>query len=122
MAKLIAIASFGKGTWTQIIKLCNANDWEKIFIITDEFGMKKFPKKENIEFIEVNFNDNLQAIKNKIFEELKEKINDLDVGLNLFSGDGKTHMAVLSALLNLGLGIRLVYFEDDEMKELSPFE
>jgi len=34
------------------------------------------------------------------------------------SGSGKEHMALLSALLKLGLGIRLVSFTNNGIKEL----
>jgi hypothetical protein len=118
MAKLVAIASFGKGTWAHLIKLCEVEEWEKIYIITDEFGINRFPKKENVEFIKVDFRTDFEEIKDKVLLALKGKIDDWDVGLNIMSGDGKSHMAVLSALLGLGLGIRLVYVEDDKLKEL----
>ena len=36
------------------------------------------------------------------------EITDLEIALNIVSGEGREHMAVVSALLSLGLGIRLV--------------
>ncbi len=118
MTKLVAIASFGKGTWAHLIKLCDIEEWERIFIITDDFGLNRFPKKDNVEFIKVDFKADFEDIKDKVFSALTGKIDDWDVGLNIISGDGKTHMAVLSALLRLGLGIRLVYVKDEDLKEL----
>ena len=50
--------------------------------------------------------------------QLKEKINDIEVALNMISGSGKLHMATLSALLKLGLGIRLIALTKQGVKEI----
>jgi hypothetical protein len=39
---------------------------------------------------------------------LLEGLLDTDVAVNLVSGEGAQHMALLAAILQLGLGIRLV--------------
>ena len=41
-----------------------------------------------------------------ITEKLKGKINGMEVALSLASGDGKEHMALVSALINLPVGVR----------------
>ena len=118
MAKLVSIASTGRGTWAHLIKLIDKEEWEAVYVVTDEFGKSRFPMRNNIELIIVNFSDSLETIRAKIIESLKGKINDWDVGLNLFSGDGKSHMALLSALISLGLGIRMVYLDGENVKEV----
>jgi len=40
------------------------------------------------------------------------------VALNLVSGNGKEHMAILSALLKLGIGVRLMAVTKDGVREL----
>ncbi|HLC66335.1 MAG TPA: hypothetical protein VJK52_01715, partial [Candidatus Nanoarchaeia archaeon] len=50
--------------------------------------------------------------------QLAGKIQDLEVAVNFISGTGKEHMALLSALLKLGLGIRLVVLTKDGVAEL----
>ena len=45
---------------------------------------------------------------NDISKQLKNKIKDMEIALNLVSGSGKEHMAVLSAIMKLGLGFRLI--------------
>ena len=39
-------------------------------------------------------------------QKLKGKITGFEVGLSIASGDGKEHMALVSALINLPVGIR----------------
>jgi len=118
MTSLIAIASFGKGTWVALIDLIKSAEWENIFIITDKFGINHFQKQERIEFVEVDFSQSPEEIRDKVLLGLKDKIQDFEVAFNMISGDGKTHMAVLSGILSLGLGIRLVYSKDNKPCEL----
>ena len=51
-------------------------------------------------------------------QKLKEKISGIEVGLNIVSGSGKEHMALISALLKLGIGIRLVALTSNGVKEV----
>ena len=116
MTELVALLSTGKGTWTEVVKLINNQDWKTIFLITNEFGKDTFQKKDNMEFIVINSNQNIEILIEKIKTQLKEKIKGTEVALNLISGSGTEHMAVLSALLKLGLGIRLVVHKEKGLK------
>jgi len=118
MTDLVALLSTGKGTWTEVAKLMNNQDWDNIFLITNEFGQKTFNKKENMEFIVVNPNLSIEILIEKIKSQLENKIQGTEVALNMISGSGKEHMALLSALLKLGLGIRLVSFTNNRIKEI----
>ena len=118
MTELVALLSTGKGTWTEVVKLISSQDWDKIFIITNDFGKDTFQKKENMEFIIINSNQHIELIIEKIVTQLKDKITGTEVALNFISGTGKEHMAVLSAMLKLGLGIRLVVHTVNGLKEI----
>jgi hypothetical protein len=108
MTYLVACLSTGKGTWGHVAQLIKSADWEKIFLITNDFGRNTFTKTDKMEFILINPDADVPAIIESIRQQLDGKIADTEVALNLFSGSGKEHMAVLSAMLKLGLGIRLV--------------
>ena len=41
-----------------------------------------------------------------------------EAAVNLISGNGKEHMAVISALMKLGLGIRLIALTPNGIKEI----
>ena len=49
---------------------------------------------------------------------LKGKIKDPEVDVNFISGTGREHMALMSALLKLGVGIRLVAITKEGMEEI----
>ena len=103
--ELIALLSSGKGTWGQVAGLMNHGEWEKIIIIGDEFS-KNFTHDKKFEFIKVNLSQRIKDLRDEISSKLKGKINGTEVALSLASGTGKEHMALISALINLPVGIR----------------
>lgn len=117
MTSLIASLGSEKATVAHVAEIIKRQDWEKVYIIAEN-KPSDFPHKNNIEFIMINPNYTLTELSNEIMNKLKNKINDLEVALNIISGSGKTNMAVLSALLKLGLGIRLVALTREGLKEI----
>jgi hypothetical protein len=115
MTVLIACLTTGKGSWASVNELINSTDWEKIYLITNDFGKEKFTSPKNFEFVIINPDSSTNEIKNNVFNQLKGKIKETEVALNFCSGSGKEHMAVISAVLNLGLGVRLVDCKDCKM-------
>ena len=118
MTSLVACLSSGKGTWAHVAKLMRAEEWDNIYLITNSFGKENFNVNDKTYLVMINSMDPEQKIVDTIVGELKDKINDMDVALNFSSGTGKEHMCLLTAILKLGLGIRLVVHDADEMKVL----
>ena len=114
MTELIAFLSTGKGTWGHVNRLLagiNGEKWEKVFLLTNDFGAQNFKPQEgqdNIELIKLDNKIEIQELENEILTKLKGKIKGLEVAVNFVSGDGREHMAFVSALMKLGLGFRLV--------------
>lgn len=118
MTDLIACLSSGKRTWEHVKQLIEKENWEQVFLITDEFGKDNFKTNKNINFILVNNLDPINVYTDKIVNGLYGKIKGIEVALNIVSGSGKEHMGILSALLKLGLAIRLVALTKDGIKEI----
>ena len=119
MTTLVACLSTGKGTWGHVARLVADGDWEKVILITNEFGRENFKiEKKDVELIAVNSMKFLPELVEDIKKEIDGKIKGTEVALNLVSGSGKEHMAVLSALLKLGLGIRLIALTKEGIKEV----
>ena len=108
MPTLIACLSSGKGTWTEVSKIIGLQPWTTVFLIVDHFGKEKYTPKENTEMVVVDFFKEMPPLVEQIVSSLQGKITDFEVALNLISGSGKEHMAVLEAVLELGLNFRLV--------------
>ncbi len=103
--ELVALLSSGKGTWAQVAGLIKHGEWEKIILLGDDFAKQFKPEKE-FEFIKVDLAKKLKELRDEISKKLKGKISGTEVALSIASGDGKEHMALISALINLPVGIR----------------
>ncbi len=118
MATLVACLLTGKGTWGHVSALIAEEAWEQIFLITNDFGKEKYTNEKAVEFVSIDTSKKPEELVETIMTALKGKILDTEVALNLISGSGAEHMAVLSAMLKLGLGVRLVIAGPEKMKEL----
>ena len=121
MTSLIACLSTGKGTWAQLSEIINTVEWEKIFLITNEFGKEKFSTKSNTELLVVDLNQSSDILSDQIVAKLHDKDIGTEVAINLTSGSGNEHMALLSAVMKLGLGIRFVFSKNGKAEELKLF-
>ncbi len=102
--ELVALLSSGKGTWGQVSGLVKQGEWDNIILIGNDFA-KKFNVEKEHEFIEIK-ESSLIEIKKEILEKLKNKIKGTEVALSIASGSGKEHMALISALLSIPVGVR----------------
>lgn len=118
MTILVACLSTGKGTWGHVSRLIQEENFEKVILITNEYGKENFQKDDKTELIAVGFQQGLVELRDEIYNNLKNKIKDTEIALNIVSGTGKEHTALLSAILKLGVGIRLLALTRDGVKEI----
>ncbi len=118
MPTLIASLSTGKGTWGHVNRIIEDEKWDKVFLITNDYGKENFNKKDNIELISVNTNLGLKELRDEIHNNLKDKVKETEVAINFISGTGKEHMALISALLKLGIAIRLLALTKNGIEEI----
>ena len=105
--ELVALLSSGKGTWAQVSGLIKYGEWDKILLIGDSFA-KDFSSEKKFEFIQVDLTKKIKELTEELSKKLKGKIDGTEVALSIASGDGKEHMALISSLINLPVGIRFV--------------
>jgi hypothetical protein len=117
MTDLIAFLSTGKGSWGHVSGLINGEEWDKIYLLTNDFGKEKFQPNEKTELFVCNFNAGAEELAKEIQDKLKDKISG-EVAVNFISGAGKEHMALISALMKMGVGFRLMVSEREGVKEL----
>ncbi len=118
MTDLVASLTTGKGTWAEVIRIIESQEWENVFLVTNEFGIKNFQTKKKVNFVVINESKPCSEIVEDITKQLKDRIKGIEVGLNLTSGTGKEHMALLAALIKLGHGVRYVVYENNQIKIL----
>lgn len=115
---LVACLSTGKGTWGHVARLMTEGKFEHIFLITNEFGKENFTKDEKTQLIDVNMNMGINELREEIQNQLKDKLTGTEVAINIVSGAGKEHMAMISAVLKLGFGIRLMALTKNGIEEI----
>lgn len=119
MPTLIACLSSGKGTWIEAAKIINSQNWDKVFLITNKFGEENFKPAENTELILVDSFQNPTILAEQIKKQLQDKITDFEIALNMVSGSGNEHMALLEAIMELGLNFRLVTMNNNQLEVMG---
>ncbi|NQV09092.1 hypothetical protein HQ529_04535 [Candidatus Woesearchaeota archaeon] len=118
MTELVVCLGTGKGTWIHVAKLISEQEWEKIFLITNDFGKEKFDVQKPHEFILVDPNKTVKELTEEVKTKITGKIAGTEVAINIISGTGKEHTAIIGALLKLGVGIRLVTYTGTDVQEV----
>ena len=117
--ELVAYLGTDNENWGQISALINKGEWTKIIIIKDNQS-KGFIKNEKIDYVEVDSSKSLIEIKDEMMNKLKKILKgEFEVALSLASGNGKEHMALISALINLPVGIRIVVYTKNGIEYIS---
>jgi len=117
MSDLICCLSTGKGTWVEVARLINNHQWDNVYLITNDFGREKFSSEKKVNFLIVDVNKGIEIMKNAIVDHLKDKVSG-EIAVNFVSGSGKEHMALLSALMKLGVSMRFIFAVDSDVKEI----
>jgi hypothetical protein len=115
--EFVALLSSGQGTWAQVSGLIKYGEWEKIILLGDEFA-KQFTCDKPFEFIKIDLTKKLKDLKDEFSQKLKGKFEGTEVALSIASGDGKEHMALISSLINLPVGIRFAALTKDGVTDL----
>ena len=111
MTELIALLAKGEGTWAQVAGIIKQGDWEKIILIGSDFA-RNFKSEKPATFIEIT-RTRLVDIRDELREKLKRERTGMEVALSIASGDGKEHMALISALLSIPVGVRFTALTKD---------
>jgi len=118
MTSLIACLTSDHGAREHVKRVIEQSEWEKVFLIANNSAADSFSCSKEVEFIRIDSNKLLPELSKDIKQGLDGKIKDFEVAVNFISGSGKEHMAMISAVLKLGLGIRLIALTRDGVMEL----
>lgn len=121
MVSLVTIISSGKGTWGQVNTLLREGTWDHQYIVCNDFAYDQFQAKDSntttkLRFDEKSWKESYQQLAGFFKEQLK---GEMEVAVNISSGSGVEHMAVISALLKAGVGIYFVYADQGAVQEFS---
>ena len=111
--ELVALLSTGKGSWGQVAGLMKKGEWQKVIILGAPFAKDFNVNDVPFDFIEYDPNLSLVELKKSLEQKLKDKFDEMEVAVSIASGNGKEHMALLSALLSIPVGIRFTALTRD---------
>jgi hypothetical protein len=118
MVELVACLSTGKGTWGHVARLMADGTWDNIILITNEFGKENFTSEKSALMLVMDTRKPIAELVEDMKNGLDGKIKGKEVALNIVSGDGKEHMALLSALQKLDIKFRPTALTKDGIKEI----
>jgi len=122
MSVLISILGTGKGTWFEVHKLLEQKLFDSVLLFVDEWAVQNYRNEYNAIVIplatEAASEQLIDIMKAGIKQHMASQSGELDLAINIASGTGKQHACLLAAVMQLGYGIRLVTFENNEFKVL----
>lgn len=114
MAQLIAFIDNEKPKQNHVLKIIN-EQWDNIFLLIN--SEIEFDVPTNCTAIRFDGKLPTKDLKEFFYSSFSNKLT-FDVGINLICGSGKEHMALITALLQTGVGIRYVIATSQGMEEL----
>ncbi len=107
--ELVACLGADRESWGQVTGLINRGEWDKIILIKSQAALD-YPTPEGAQEVILDTTKPLIELKDRIIAQLKNSFSAFEACLSIASGSGKEHMAIISALLSIPVGIRLVAF------------
>ncbi|MBI5804243.1 hypothetical protein HY450_03300 [Candidatus Pacearchaeota archaeon] len=103
----------------QINALINRMDCDKIIILKNPSTNFSHPNQK-CKTINLNSDLDLFSLKKEIQAKISSELSgDFEVALSIASGSGKEHMALISALLSIPVGIKIVAYTKNGVEFLT---
>ncbi|MEK6910337.1 MAG: hypothetical protein AABW82_01035 [Nanoarchaeota archaeon] len=116
--EFVAFIGEDKENWGQITALLNRLEYDRAIIVKS--SEEEFAVNEKCTVVKIDSKKPLLELKDNLQSKLKPLLSgDFEVSLSLASGSGKEHMALVSALLNVPVGIRLVVYTKDGIQYMT---
>lgn len=106
MKMFIGVLSTGKGTWGQVSHIIDNTDYTDVYLISNDWAKDIFKCTKEIKWIIIDHRKGFPEIVSEIESQMPKEINNLEI--NIHSGSGKEHTALLSILLKNKIKFKLV--------------
>jgi hypothetical protein len=100
---------------SEVDKIVNSGLFATVYIVGDLSNIDYYKNLSKIKVfsIPVISSSPIEELQDKLLKELKKafgqnKMMDMDIALNISSGNGRLHASIISTVMKLGYGIRLV--------------
>ncbi|MEI6731964.1 MAG: hypothetical protein WCK90_04775 [archaeon] len=117
--ELVAFVGLDRESWGQISGLVNRIEADRIVLVINK-AVVDFPELERCEKVFVDSSMPLMQLRDDIKSKLNSKLSgEFEVALSIASGTGKEHMALVSALLAIPVGIKIAVFTQKGVEFLT---
>ena len=117
--EFVAYIGEDQASWGQVTALLNRLDYDKAVLLVDKH-VSGYPTNEKTEVVSIDSSQSMLSLQKEMQTQLRKHIGgEFEVALSLASGTGKEHMALLSALLQLPVGIKLVVYTKEGVQFLT---
>jgi hypothetical protein len=118
---LITLLGTGKGTWLEVHNILRLQAFEKTIIFIDGWAARDYKNEFSALVVALPEDASTEQLVDIMKQHIKAGVpaSDFEVALNISSGTGKQHAALLSAVIGSGYGVRLVTLENNELKVLG---
>ena len=107
---LIATLGVGKGTWGKVKRVCT-EEWDNIILLGNDWAKETYKSTDNFEWIILDSDKDACQLVEDILPSFDRDLGEIYI--NLLSGSGREHNAVLAALLSLNKPFKMVCISDD---------
>lgn len=116
--ELVAFLGDDRETWGQVTGLINHGEWSKIILVKSK-SSDEYISPKDADIVLVDTTKPLVELKEDLVKKLRTKFEGFDAHVSIASGSGKEHMALISALLSVPVGIRLVVFTKEGVQVIN---
>jgi len=110
MRTFITTVGKGKGTWGKVKRICS-EEWDQIVVLGNAWAKDTFKVEPSYEWIVLDEEKDICQQITDIIEGLPEDMGDIYV--NITSGSGTEHLALISALITDKKAFKTVCVCDD---------
>lgn len=117
--EFVAYIGEDKENWGQITALLNRIEADSCILVMSK-NVSGFPTNERCTEVRIDSSRPLVELKEELINKLKPIVKgEFEVTLSIASGTGKEHMALISALLNIPVGIKLAVYTKEGIQFLT---
>jgi hypothetical protein len=112
MKTIMITLGVGKGTWGKAKRVCS-EEWDKIVILGNEWAQDTFKADFAYDWIVLDENKDSCQLVEDISSQLPA---DGDIYINLSSGSGREHNALVAALVSNDVSFRMACLGDNGVR------
>ena len=114
MKTFLGVLSTGKGTWGQVAHIVDQSDYDQVYLVSNEWAKDKFTCTKKVNWIIIDPRKGFSEIFEDIEKEWPKDLSEVD--LNIHSGSGKEHSAILALLQQKKIKYKIVTINSEGIK------